>query len=690
MRRVTVSVAAVVAVVIGMVGAVAAGLAQDPPLVPHQRLVAGSGGSLLAVSTDGTSIRTAILQVDRRAAPAPSSEVVVSTGDELVANPVAAWNPTAQRYLLMWQRLDASKALLAIAYTWIDAAGMAVGSPGVVAAIEPDEYGRRPPVYDPHSEPLTAACSRAADTCLVTWNDPRLQRAARFLHAGEKPASSVVAVGAEIFGGASGAPLTSSACAPDGGSCMFVSSTLRLRAYVVIPGSASAATVAALDLGPGGTASPVAIAEAGAYTIAWWQSSPLQPRRSGIWAARIDDGSGVLVAPHIISRHDVSNAALGLTAPPALKPFVLFAEDERIIAVRTDRELNDARSQAVVDSSGADPLGSTAAARGTPQGDVLTSYASVVADPTVAFRGIRNALAKFARLPDRLAPWLEVQIKTSASRSILEQTLYCDERCTVRGRVELSGPGKFSIPFRTTIASAAKGRRVRVRVRPRDRTRLVKWLYSGARVEQTVTAAVSDAAGNRRRATANAAYEGPVSVDRPLAPRCEKAPGKTILMRGSMRLYTTSSSELMFWWVCQTGETRRILIAGGYAGTYVRSTLLRRDRLLLVDVGYESTDGTESAIVLYDMRSADRRYRVDFKGAEVESLELATNGAAAATVRDGPWVGVWGISPTGRAARLALSGPDDDPPKRIGSLRLENETVFWTENGVEHSAPVPG
>lgn len=687
MRRVAASVGAVVAVVICMAGAVAPALAQQPLPIPHQRVVAGSGGSLLGVSTDGSAIRTTRLLVDGPAGPAPSTEVVAAAADELVANPVAAWNPTAQRYLLIWQRLDAGKTLQAIAYTWLDLTGIAVGSPGIVATIEPDAYGHRPPVHDPHSEPLTASCSSAADACLVSWNDSSHDRRdARILHAGDTPASAVVAVGAQVYGGGSGYPLVSSACAPDGGSCAFVSSSPRLRVFVVTRGSESVATV---DLGRGST-SPVVTAGARDYTIAWSQLSRRPARQAGVWAAKIDDSAGVLSAPHMISRHVVSDAVLGLTALPALAPFVLFVEDERVVAVRTDRDLNDPRGQAVIDTSGANPLGSTAAALGTPDGDVITTYASVVADPAVAFRGVRDAITKLAQARDRLAPWVEAEIRNSRrNRSALDLSLYCDERCTVRGRVGMRLGGEaFTIAFRTSIASPAAQRRVRFRIGSRTRARLTNQLYAGNHVELTVNATARDAAGNLRTVTANSAYEPPVSVDRPRAPRCEKAPGKTILKQGSTRLYTTRSPGLMFWWACQTGQTRRILIAGGRAGTYVRSTILRRDRLLLVDVGNETIDGTLSTMVLYDLRTGSRRYLVDFLGAHVGSMKLDTDGAAAAITYNGPYATLVAISPSGRTATLTAEAPDD-APKQIGGLRLESGTVFWTEKGVQHSAPVP-
>lgn len=195
MRGVAASVGAVVAVSV-MASSVPCALALDPPPISHQRVVGGPGGSLIALSPDGTTINVTHTQVDS-AGSGPSTGVVVAPGDELVANPVAAWSPAAQRYLLVWQRPAAARTLQAIAYTWFDSAGIAVGSPGIVAAIEPDAFGHRPVVHDPHSELLTASCSSVADMladvegCTAQTaqraNRPRWRRTSTTRRLGRRP-----------------------------------------------------------------------------------------------------------------------------------------------------------------------------------------------------------------------------------------------------------------------------------------------------------------------------------------------------------------------------------------------------------------------------------------------------------------------------------------------------------------------
>ena len=330
---------------------------------------------------------------------------------------------------------------------------------------------------------------------------------------------------------------------------------------------------------------------------------------------------------------------------------------------------------------------------------VIALMAASVAPARAADRPTTSAglTAGSERVAAAEVPTVAIRIHAlGRARTAITFTLRCDLPCTVSGRARLRGDGGLlSFPFRTSIASPAAEKRVRVPIGPRARARLARWLYAGQYVSQSVRAMATDSSGNDPfEVSAFIQVEPPVSVDRPRAPRCERASGKTVFKQGDVRIYTTSTNvgpegQEHFWWACRNRQTRRYLVAGGYRGTWFRKAILRADRLLLVDVGDVTTDGNESDLVLYDLRAVTRRYIVDFGVYEVETMLLAPNGAAAAIVTDAIYASVWGISPQGRATHLAASRPLDEPPMRIGSLRLENDTVFWTENDVEQSARIP-
>lgn len=681
------------AIVAFILAAALCSASQAQQRVQGQRLAVGHGGQMLVIADSGNTAISASLYTAGQAAHQDLPPPVTAPPGELLADPAAAWDPIAKRYLLAWVRLDAEKKVLAIAFTWLDDAGSVTAPAQDLAALSTDADGHRPFFGTDESEPLEVSCASSADTCIVTWYDhAKGVTQARIVHQQSGPEAATVAAGDYAA--------TSVACADDGSSCVAIGSSAArgpyttfatgrdLTAFVLAAGGNSART---LQLSARGD-SPAVSSVPGGYAAAWAEES--HPNARDVWAATFSADADPVLPAHAISRRDPSDIAV--VAAPGSAPLALFTDRGRtpIIGADITRTAASARGQAVIDGEGVQPL--TAGGPGS-----LTAYTALITDPAARYRpAVPERLRHLNELPDRLAPHVDVSTRSvgrsPAHPTAAVVTVACDEPCAFRGDLQISPPDPsrpfVGARFRARITDPTKRVVLRVKLPRRALRHIQQVEYAGHDAAQTAVVHVRDSAGNHDRAFSKSAQlVYPSAVSRPGAPTCEHSPGTTVLRHRPLRIYRSGAEsqgggETHQWWACRVGRRDRIRLT---VPDQIYDRALFTGDLMLVTTAEDTADeGILATIGVYDIKRQRRLYKVD-AASDLTDVVLAPNGASAALVDDaGPNRMVVGVSSSGDL-RVLNHVNQGGPYPRIRDLAIDGTTVHWTEDGVARAAPLP-